>query len=568
MLLGPDQVRGLLEETLTGVATPAGCAIVLEGSIAEGFGNDGSDVDFLIVDDSADDLPTMPSVLFVAGRRVEVRSRSVGRLQEQFRTVQRGARTAAALARLDEDLLNRCQRFLRSFAVRNPEVARRATDGMTHERFAEVMTRWWAHQARHSLRQAIALATLGQQAEAAGWAGNGILQAAKSWAASRGETYLETKWLSEQLRRIGDEDELVKRFHALEYAPAPAGEDELAGYVRACLELAADLGVDGARPEPERLLLARVPEVTTWPTGDGLHVVRDRTDVFALGSAAARAWRQIVFGRPLVSVLEAARAATGPEADAGALIAEFLRLGLIGLSWSGRGGGAIRPAMPLVPPLRPVTPPPFMELPIISLRGSRGPAPEAVTLVPMPAPRFAEAAVTLEWSNVLIENAREDLVGALRNQQWGVATHSARRMLLVAHRVVLCAYGVVPLPPHTDLLRALPALRLPGTEAIVERARSLERLTIDSPEQGDAALAQLDEFAAMAREAGDAGRFPSSFASAGEWRRTLELAYDWLRLCAYLDSELPIDEARDLVASGGQQPHVQAGGRQEGDVTR
>ncbi|MBO0856163.1 MAG: hypothetical protein J2P18_20630, partial [Nocardia sp.] len=70
----------------------------------------------------------------------------------------------------------------------------------------------------------------------------------------------------------------------------------------------------------------------------------------------------------------------------------------------------------------------------------------------------------------------------------------------------------------------------------------------------DAGLALLDTFVESARATADLS-FPASFDSHEQWRRTLEISYDWVRLAAYLNAELPIDEVQDLLASGGGQPH-------------
>jgi hypothetical protein len=63
------------------------------------------------------------------------------------------------------------------------------------------------------------------------------------------------------------------------------------------------------------------------------------------------------------------------------------------------------------------------------------------------------------------------------------------------------------------------------------------------------------------REIAGGTQFPASFDSREQWRRTLDISYDWLRPAAYLDTELPLDEARDLLGSGGQQPHQHDGGQ-------
>jgi len=67
-------------------------------------------------------------------------------------------------------------------------------------------------------------------------------------------------------------------------------------------------------------------------------------------------------------------------------------------------------------------------------------------------------------------------------------------------------------------------------------------------------LNELDALVAAVRSASGSPAFPASFDTARAWDDTLAIGYDWLRLGAYLDADLPIDEARDLLASGGAQP--------------
>ncbi|MHC3821047.1 hypothetical protein OG892_39475 (plasmid) [Streptomyces sp. NBC_00341] len=548
MILSEQYLQSLLDKTFPQIRSAAGCAVVLEGSIAEGFGNSSSDIDFLLIADVDADLPTMPSLLFVDGRRVEVRTRSVRQLEEQFSAVATAVREGSGAQ--VEDLLNRCQRLLRSFPLRNPELVAKVKGLMSLDDFADMAGRWWADRARHCVRYALVLRRLGLPQEAAAWMEAGLLQAVKSWAAARGETYLEPKWLPMQLDRIGDHP-LSGRFRAL--ASLDVSGLDAAGYVDEGRRLAVDLGISGVEDTGERITVARADAVTTWQTGERVHVVRGRQDVFVLGHRTARAWRSLVFGRSLEQVLATAEAAGTP--NAGPMIAEFLRYGLVRAAW--RGEGPIVATMPLAAPSGAITPPPSTALPVIGVGGAAIEDPEAIGLVPVPARRFSAAAMTLVWSNVLVENAREDLVGALDREQWGVAQLSARRILRFAVRGLLSAYAVNPLPPDAEVVRRLAMLPAGArTDGIRERAERLERLTVGSDTEGATALAELDAFVALVRGATGADRFPSSFDSSDAWRRTLEIGYDWLRLGAHLNADLPIDEASDLLSSGGAQPHA------------
>jgi hypothetical protein len=349
-----------------------------------------------------------------------------------------------------------------------------------------------------------------------------------------------------QLDRIGPH-ELADRYWRLE-TPAASGLDA-ARYVSACAELAAELGVDGCEQTPQQLTVQRVNGVTTWQTGERVHVVRSRQDVFALGATAADAWRSVVFGRSLPSVCATASAAG--VSDAGALIAAFLRYGLLRLNW--RGGGPVAPALPLAAPAGPVTPPPSSARPSLAVGGARVTDPRAIELLPVPARRFGAAALSLVWANILIENAFEDFDGAVAHEQWRVAELTARRALHSGLRGVLSAYCVNPLPPDSEVLRRmslLPETTLPIREA----AARLDSLSISTRQQSAAVRAELDRYVELVREV--VGGFPPSFRSTCDWRATLEIGHDWLRLGAYLDSALPLDEARDLLISGGAQPHL------------
>lgn len=544
MILTEDYLQDLLDKTLTQVRiTGTDWAVVLEGSIAEGFGNPGSDIDFLLIGRNEDELPTMPSLFFVDGRRVEIRTRSVRQIVEQITGLEAGAKR---VGRIPEDLLNRCQRLLHSFPLRGHALVEEVKGMLPVERFRKIAADWWAHYARQSLRHATAMMCLGEPEEAVDWARAGLVQVVKAWAAGQGETYLEPKWLSMQLDRAARPD-VRDSYWQLESAGLEVAPGD---YLGACLEFAAGLGVIGVQPSPERLILQRQAKVTTWQAAERVHVIRGRRDVFVLGDRAGQVWRSLVLGRPLPQVLANAEA-TG-VAGAGPLLARFLRLGLVRLAW--KGGGTVAPALPLASPPGPITPPPSTVQPLLSVRGAAVSGPDAVDLVPLPADRFAAATLALVWSNIVVENAREDLGGALQRGQWRVAEVSARRAVQSVLRGLFCAYGVNPLPSDSDLVRRL-SLLPPGTRPIRTLADTLTRVTIDSPERAQAVLRELEDFIDLVRQAAGADAFPSSFDSADAWRATLELGYDWVRVGAYLGAELPLEEARDLVTSSGAQPH-------------
>jgi thymidylate kinase len=552
MILSEEYLQWLLDQAIPQASLPADYGVVLEGSIAEGFGNESSDIDLLFLCDDDYDYPTMPSVLFIDGRRVEVRTRSLSQVTEQADDVLRlAAGGPRGLARLSVDLLNRCQRITCSFPLRNSTLVRKAQSALPASRLPEIVSAWSDQYACQAMRLAVAMNAMDQADEAAAWARTALAQAAKAWVAAAGQTYIEPKWLPQQLARSGRAgDDLVERFWTLTrdaHVPARGGS-----YVAACAALVRDFGVNGCPPEPSMVTVSPERRVTTWQVGTRLHVIRGRQDVFALGSQAAAVWRSIDSATPLPGLL--ARAGDSP-AVAGGILAQFYHAGLVRLRW--RNGGTISLAQPYAPGL-PSNPPPSTAMPILGLGGAVMPDEGAVlALVPMPAKRFATAAMAHIWSNIMIENAREDLEGAMAQEQWQVAEISVRRALVHACRALLSSYGVSPPPPDSAIvgrLRQLPHVprHLVGLADEISTGSS----RIESRQAATTIADSLGAFVREAREVSGASSFPGSFESEDQWRRTLAIGYDWIRIGAYLDSEFPIEEARDLFNTGGAQPHV------------
>ncbi|SFQ95833.1 hypothetical protein SAMN04488564_101157 [Lentzea waywayandensis] len=547
MIIGRAELTSLLDETLDLVDAPPGCGAVLEGSIAEGFGNSASDIDFLLLADDDHDHPTMPTIVFVRGRRVEVRTRSLRQVRAQ--ADEACAHVAAGIGALPAALLDRCQRLRGAVVLRGEDVVRRAREWPLS--LPEVVADWYAHHSRQAMRHAVASHVLGEEHEAVAWAGIAARNAAKSWVAARGETYLEPKWLDRQFDRLaaGGDGEAARLRDRL--AVLRKGHDSVGGIepaIAAHAELVADFGVHGCPADADQVLLGLRAGVTTWPIGDRLHVVRGRADVFVLAAPAGRAWRSIAPGRPVAEVI---RRADDPGAAASAL-AEFHRIGLVELHW--RDGGPIASAQPWAP-AEPVTPPPSTRMPVLGLAG--GAADGHVSLVPLPARRFAAAGMAQVWSNIMIENAREDLSGALDGGQREVARTSGLRLLHHACRALLSACGMSPLPPDAAIVGWLSALtavpvELAAQAAAVERALAGDDWTLWAE--------RLDKLVGGVRDLVRAEVFPASFDSAAAWEATLRIGHDWIRLGAYLDADFPIEEARDLLTSGGAQPHRRGGG--------
>ena len=540
-MLTEQYLQNLLDESLKQVALPADCAIGLEGSLAEGFGNDTSDIDFIVIDDRDTEAEhkTMPALLFIDGRRIEVRVRSRAQVRAQLRELRRSmGRGRRGGGNVSEDLLDRCQRLKRAMPLRAASRLRAVQDLLPDAELSRIVSSWFTFRAGHAARCAAVLLELGRMQEATSWGRVAANQSAKAWAAAHDETYLSPKWLTQQLGRVPGDQRMLERFAELD-SPTSA-ESDPAGYVRECIAFARDAGVPRIDGGIDAVTVAAAPHVTTWQIGRRVHVVRHRETIFALSAAAARVWRSLAFGKPLGAMLK--RLNDGERA----FLADMHRLGLIHFRWRGAGRIVTRGACGAVA---------ARSRPVVSINGAvlaeEDEAACRAHLLPIPAAKFASAGMALMWSNMMIENAVEDAVGALAAQQWGTLENTARRMLREACLCILSSLGLSPLP-HTEEAVAC----LAGIDEVPEslRRRALElsfRLRIRTSQQARDCLDELAGFVQRARQLAHSSTYPSCFESAGEWRNVIELGYDWARMGAYLDSSFPYDEVRDLLASAG-----------------
>jgi hypothetical protein len=99
---------------------------------------------------------------------------------------------------------------------------------------------------------------------------------------------------------------------------------------------------------------------------------------------------------------------------------------------------------------------------------------------------------------------------------------------------------------------------VPEHPHLAATARRLVRLCVHDHDEAFDARAEIDQFVSDVQAASGGEMFPSSFASAEQWQETLRYGYQWLRMAGYLDAYLELDEARDLLSSGGAQPAARA----------
>lgn len=562
MILSNEEIDALLAAALAEVQVDPHSAIVLEGSLAEGFGNKNSDIDFLVIEDREYDSFLIPILIFAEGRRIEVRVRSRGEIHREIHRVLDGA----AHGTVSYDEIDRVQRLAHAYVLQSSAALEKLRADLSEENLRAAVGSWFRQLALSSIGCASSMLALRQDAEAARWGRTALEQAAKTWLSDHGETYIGSKWTSQQFARLGERADVHAKFYDLA-SPARA-EMEDAEYVAVCFDLISELltgdpasiTVDTAscrlqRPEKD---------ITTWQIGERLHIVYDG-HVYVPDRVAAQVWRSLDFLEPASTVVSSVPDVTADVA--GHVIAEFHRIGLVGITWNGRSI-TVRGRTPA---------PTLMQQPILSIRGAELPDTENGTVwcLPISASQFAAAGLVLVWANAEVENSREDALGAIDAGQWHTLESTVRRMARKSSVVVLSANGIAALPADGDWdgslrtgegrlsgtswqrreadeesclrLRSLPGVPAELVTALVELETSGG---VTDNEEAERLLSATDAAIARVRDVTAGSLFPSSFVTPEEWRETLELVYDWVRLGAYVDSAFPLEEAHDVVASG------------------
>jgi hypothetical protein len=524
-------------------------AVFLEGSIAEGFGNERSDIDFVAIIDDGTEMATMPYILFIENRRVEVRLLSRERLQRELLQLKEAVDTGIeAVAQISWNQLERCQRFIGCLPIENEAYIKSLQDLLGKEALGQAVALWFEDFSRQTGRYAVAMLALEQDDYARAWIKTSVFHAAKSFVAKRGERYLGSKWLSLQLDRARIDKRLVQRLWDFYTEKSKGGN--ATEYLHKGIALLEEFAVPGVDLNFEKVLVDSRAGVSTWQIGKHLHILRDE-DIFRIGDAPARVWRRIIWNTPCIQIASDKRGALATT-EANNYLADFSRSGLIALCWEGEGEIRARQLGTSCPLLAD-------KAALISVDGARLSANGStdIQLLPIPARRLAEAGVELTWANIGVENSREDSEGALRSGQLRVLQYTLQRMVQTACMVALAGHGITPQPPLEEAI--LETLRLlPLNPSLVEAIERIETESIHSREQGQELFELAEQIVRELRQLGGDERFPASFDTASGWGETVMYGYDWINLAAHLNARFPAsavggrgsaEEARDLLAS-------------------
>ena len=536
----------LLDEAIETIKAPANCIAYLEGSIAEGFGNGTSDIDFVLIDTGEQRYPIMPALFYSHGFRVEVRIRSIAEMRRQITKLRAAVEQGEdAIIQLAEEEIDRCQRFRNGLGVRRVEDLAALQEELPRADLNEAVSIWFSAQAFRSFGFATAMFVLQQSRNMRSWARSALTEAAKSWLALQGETYLAKKWLVHQLNRLesdcddSDIQMIIRAIRSLDSNSRDDIDDE--AFFSGVREFFSLIQLEDRVFGTDDLSVAWVNGVTTWEIGNRAHIVKNRADLFSLSDIAGRVWRNMSRNMTIADLL------TRNEKDgidrqlAGDLLAAFQRMGLIDFSLA--GGKRLMSKREAVQA-------PTQNQPVVTLSGLPffDTDKSHIKLAPIPANRFASCGLDLSYANMNIENAREDALGAIESEHWGVLERSLRRILRDACIVLLTSFGISPVPAVEEVVSAVNDLDGLDPELKQRILAFDDELVVADRARALACLKVVDDLVSEIRSFTYSDIFPSCFMSNKAWRETLYIGYDWTRLGAHLDAEFPLEQMRDLIA--------------------
>jgi hypothetical protein len=535
-----DDIEALLTEALVKLRLPSDYGVLLEGSTAEGFGNRTSDIDFLIVTEGPQSQ-RLPMVMFINGRRVEVRIRCAAEIVSHATYIHNaGVCDETKIAGLSRDELDNFQRVSHALVVRDSSAVQRLLAFHNRELFKSIACRWHTLRAIQAGNRAWLMHHFGNSEASAAWIRSAVVAAGKARVAALGELYMTDKWLDLQFLRANVDKSLRERVWTLiDHRPS---SDGVAEYLGRCLLLMKDLGVEGCQTLLSEVQIVPRSGITTWQLGTQVCALRDRIELYVFGSTAARMWRSIVFWRSISQVIKRSKV---DDDDALECIERFHRLGLIEAAWSNGDTWRRTGAAPMILPTGPFVS--FDGFHIVQLAATD------VAMLAVPAPRLCFSGAEFVWASICLENAWEDFIGVYEQKQWKLVQTALQRLVGWACEVLFSAFAISPVPDIQEVAMRIDEIPAVSPDLAAE-ARRLRALSCNNEDDALAERREVEAFLRRIKEIIGGEFFPSTFDGADDWRYTLEYGFDWGRLAGFVDPTLsdgrtfPIEEVRDMLA--------------------
>jgi hypothetical protein len=333
---------------------------------------------------------------------------------------------------------------------------------------------------------------------------------------------------------MGAPDTLIGRLRDL----AEFARSDCTDYVRQCVELMTDFGLDPTVQGLSEFHLEMPSDVTQWQIGDGRTVLlRGQEDLYILSGRGAKLWNDFAFGRAhdvrsLSSCVEFRQ-----------FLQEVATAGLVTIHWDACARAWSTPAG-------------LRETPVFEylVAGDRADSDSDrswyVAKYPHSACTTVGAALNFLTFANYVENDREDAIGAAGQGNWDLLADSLRRQIHHAAIARLSVEGIYPLDVQKDeeYEVVLQLQRFEGTRSSYEDAIRLLGLRVRGPEDAQEYYREVAELVEELLGAFMSDDQRRTYSSATAWFRTMLVGTEWAMLADHLGVALPLEEFQTLVS--------------------
>lgn len=531
-------LRSAFESLKTQLEFPDGYAAFAEGSIPEGFGNAASDIDITIV---PNDGKVPPMSTLVAMHDTLDGPRPIDITFETKDTLLGLAATIAGVSRdqpqaAAREALLRAHRIRYAFALQNEAAVDEIRSAFDERNLSALCAQEAARAATDAVTRSRIYALLGQESRAQWEARTAVEWAAQAWAARRGETYLG-KWLFERLLRAGMPNDLFTKVTAIvagQGAPSPE-------FLRDCQQAlvlleAADVSVTSAN-----VVVSPAPDIHGFEIGGTVYLTNGNNEILMLTEAASSVWK-CLGPRALIRDVLVEGAIDAGSRQRALLELHAKRLIVLEHSESTYRWESTEPIDQLGSDQ--------VERPIITVMGAKfqTSCPYAIRTLPMTAKAFAGAGMAMITRLILMQNTRDDAIGAFEAEQWGAFSTAVRRIARDICAVHLLSRGIHPVADRADIFSiGRETGAIPGQ--LLTEAEALDRVMVRNRAEASSVARELERMIDAIPEALTAPPIRDCYRTATAYMQSLDLALPWLQLGERAGLRHSVAYARKLAQS-------------------
>jgi len=533
------EMQALIDRSISHVlesyVTPEAAGVLIVGSIAEGFGNEGSDVDLILVTDTTEPLPKSASISFASNTPFEPRIEVSYFHTSEFSRIAFDLEEAAPGTEQCTERLRYYHLYAYGYIAKASPQLEAALQVFDTKKLKDMAT---AHFDILSTRQLMQMQTahkLGRSGALRECAHEFARLAALRWCADHNETYGNHKWLPMMLARAKFPSSYDQALQFL-LTVDQNSPDKL--ILESAKNFAGDIGlINASSNDRSEVRIQHLAGAVLWSFGPSNFLIVDCETVYKLSATAAKVWQKC----------DNTQLQTHSVSDL-RVVATLHQNGLLKLVYPDFDWCELRRKF--------WTKSAISHLTVYGVSHEHD-ADEPLLWLPIRAHDLAESCLAMINHSMRIESWLEDSVGAFESENWELLAQYLRCMTQQAVHVIMCSIGHPSLPwllaleKVDDLTSELPEF--------VEDAKALFGLRPSDRESAATAYKSVESFCHRVLQHVDGGSFVGIQNSPTRYVTAIGLAHEWQQLGNVLGVRFPnpvidaaLSEDLSLVAGTGK----------------